>query len=276
MSDMEASDPRLVLDALLTERGVGYAALSRMIGRHEAYLQQFIKRGTPRAQAEHDRRLLADILRDDDADAEPGEQPDGRLVVEQAVDRAADRADRDHETAGERRLAGRAAGHAMPLPRPVAGCQRPRAGRAGQDRGRAWKGVYHCHPPISVDPPSWHAACSSPRVQRWEFSMSFMPFLADRRAIADADTLIAMFGDEAGLEAAARADHSRDVGNPLLRERFKELSTLAANDGAPANAAQLDRRAREDAALLVGLLRAQGYNDDRVTSQLEPRPGFLP
>src|SRR3569623_526549 len=66
MSDMEASDPRLVLDALISERGGGYAALSRMIGRNEAYLQQFIKRGTPRALAERDRRLLAAFLRVDD------------------------------------------------------------------------------------------------------------------------------------------------------------------------------------------------------------------
>ena len=67
MSDMEASDPRPVLDALIAERGVGYAALSRMIGRNEAYLQQFIKRGTPRALAERDRRLLAAFLRVDEA-----------------------------------------------------------------------------------------------------------------------------------------------------------------------------------------------------------------
>jgi translocation and assembly module TamA len=73
-----------------------------------------------------------------------------------------------------------------------------------------------------------------------------------------------------------RVDGIDDVANPLLRERFKELSTLAANDGAPANAAQLDRRAREDSALLVGLLRAQGYYDARVTSRLEPRPGARP
>src|SRR3569623_3337745 len=66
MSDMEASDPRPVLDALITERGVGYAAPSRMIGRNEAYLQQFIKRGTPRALAERDRRLLAAFLRVDE------------------------------------------------------------------------------------------------------------------------------------------------------------------------------------------------------------------
>jgi repressor LexA len=66
MSDMEASDPRPALDALIAERGVGYAALSRMIGRNEAYLQQFIKRGTPRSLAERDRRLLAAFLRVDE------------------------------------------------------------------------------------------------------------------------------------------------------------------------------------------------------------------
>jgi translocation and assembly module TamA len=73
-----------------------------------------------------------------------------------------------------------------------------------------------------------------------------------------------------------RVDGIDDVATPLLRERFKQLSALATNDGDPANAAQLDRRAREDAALLVGLLRAQGYYDARVTSRLEPRPGARP
>ncbi|CAN5440766.1 autotransporter assembly complex family protein [soil metagenome] len=70
-----------------------------------------------------------------------------------------------------------------------------------------------------------------------------------------------------------RVDGIDEVATPLLRERFKQLSTLAANDGSTANAAQLDRRAREDSALLVGLLRAQGYYDARVTSRLEPRQG---
>ncbi|MFA5964944.1 MAG: BamA/TamA family outer membrane protein [Sphingomonas sp.] len=70
-----------------------------------------------------------------------------------------------------------------------------------------------------------------------------------------------------------RVDGIDEVATPLLRERFKQLSTLAANEGGTANAAQLDRRAREDSALLVGLLRAQGYYDARVTSRLEPRQG---
>ncbi|GAA3717561.1 autotransporter assembly complex family protein [Sphingomonas cynarae] len=59
------------------------------------------------------------------------------------------------------------------------------------------------------------------------------------------------------------------VSTPLLRQRFAENSTLDANDGNPANAAQLDRRAREDAALLVSLLRAQGYYDATVATRVE-------
>lgn len=64
---MEQADPRHSLDRLVTERGESYAALSRMIRRNDAYLQQFVKRGTPRTLAERDRRLLAAYFRVDEA-----------------------------------------------------------------------------------------------------------------------------------------------------------------------------------------------------------------
>lgn len=57
-----------------------------------------------------------------------------------------------------------------------------------------------------------------------------------------------------------------DVSTPLLKQRFSELSVLNANDGKPANAAQLDRRAKEDAELLRTLLRGEGYYDAEVTT----------
>lgn len=50
---------RLALDALVRERGEDYAALSRLIGRNAAYIQQYVKRGSPRRLAERDRALLA-------------------------------------------------------------------------------------------------------------------------------------------------------------------------------------------------------------------------
>ena len=60
------------------------------------------------------------------------------------------------------------------------------------------------------------------------------------------------------------------IDGTLLRQRFDQLSTLNANDGEVANAAQLDRRAREDGDLLNSLLRAEGYYDARVTTRVEP------
>lgn len=53
------TDPRTVLAALIAARGEDYAGLSRLIGRNAAYIQQYIKRGTPRRLAEADRRRLA-------------------------------------------------------------------------------------------------------------------------------------------------------------------------------------------------------------------------
>jgi hypothetical protein len=54
-----ADDGRTALQRLIEERGEDYAGLSRLLGRNPAYVQQFIKRGTPRRLAEADRRLLA-------------------------------------------------------------------------------------------------------------------------------------------------------------------------------------------------------------------------
>ncbi|MFN3944717.1 MAG: helix-turn-helix transcriptional regulator [Allosphingosinicella sp.] len=56
---MAENDPRAVLERLIEERGEDYAGLSRLIGRNPSYIQQYIKRGTPRRLAETDRRLLA-------------------------------------------------------------------------------------------------------------------------------------------------------------------------------------------------------------------------
>jgi len=59
------------------------------------------------------------------------------------------------------------------------------------------------------------------------------------------------------------------IGSPLLRERFDAASTLRANRDEPANAAQIERRVREDAGLLVTVLRAEGYYDARVATRVE-------
>lgn len=47
------------LDRLIRQRHVGYSAVSRMLNRNPAYIQQFIKRGSPRKLDDEDRRILA-------------------------------------------------------------------------------------------------------------------------------------------------------------------------------------------------------------------------
>lgn len=88
---MSEDDPRAVLDALIRRRGDDYASLSRLLGRNPAYVQQFIKRGTPRRLDEADRRLLArhfgvaESVLGGPADATPSGdalRPIARLAVE--------------------------------------------------------------------------------------------------------------------------------------------------------------------------------------------------
>jgi len=56
---VDESSPRVVLDRLIHDRGENYGAISRMIGRNPTYIQQFVKRGSPRKLDEDDRRILA-------------------------------------------------------------------------------------------------------------------------------------------------------------------------------------------------------------------------
>lgn len=59
---MEQENARTALMALSTERGVSLAALSSLIGRNSSYLQQFVKKGSPRKLEEGDRRKLAQFF----------------------------------------------------------------------------------------------------------------------------------------------------------------------------------------------------------------------
>jgi phage repressor protein C with HTH and peptisase S24 domain len=56
---MEAEAQRAALMALVERQDASLAELSRVIGRNAAYLQQYVRRGTPRMLAERDRERLA-------------------------------------------------------------------------------------------------------------------------------------------------------------------------------------------------------------------------
>jgi len=53
-----------------------------------------------------------------------------------------------------------------------------------------------------------------------------LPYLTGTADVAEARALIASFGDDAGFEAAARADASRDVGNHLHFCKWRQIERL--------------------------------------------------
>src|SRR3954470_23702962 len=102
---MAETDGRVALARLIEERGEDYAGLSRLLGRNAAYIQQFIKRGSPRRLAESDRRILARyfgveeaLLGAREADPGPGLRPVPRLAVDAAAGAGA--LDSDERQAG--------------------------------------------------------------------------------------------------------------------------------------------------------------------------------
>ncbi len=56
---MVTANPRLRLLELVSEHGASLSGLSELIGRNPTYLQQFIRKGSPRKLEETDRRTLA-------------------------------------------------------------------------------------------------------------------------------------------------------------------------------------------------------------------------
>jgi hypothetical protein len=85
---MEKDDPRAALDRLIRDNGDDYVTLSRLLDRNAAYVQQYIKRGSPRQLPEKERGILARYFGvDERALGAPDRPKDGglRLVPKLAV-----------------------------------------------------------------------------------------------------------------------------------------------------------------------------------------------
>ena len=55
------------------------------------------------------------------------------------------------------------------------------------------------------------------------------PFISGRVALADASELLSRFGDDAGYEAAALADLSRDAGNVVRFCHWRQIERVIAS-----------------------------------------------
>ena len=86
------NEPRKVLERLCAERGEDFAGLSRFLGKNPAYIQQYIRRGTPKRLGEAERRLLARYFGVAESlfggPAEPGQAAPGLVPVMRVLVRA--------------------------------------------------------------------------------------------------------------------------------------------------------------------------------------------
>lgn len=79
-ADSESEDgTRTRLVGLATQRGVSLSALSALIGRNTTYLQQFVRKGSPRKLEENDRRTLAEFFGVPETDL--GASPRGGVIT---------------------------------------------------------------------------------------------------------------------------------------------------------------------------------------------------
>jgi phage repressor protein C with HTH and peptisase S24 domain len=79
-------DARSTLAGLADEAGTSLAWLSRALGRNDAYLQQFVKRGTPRRLDEEDRRWLAAYFNVDERALGGSAGGDAAMVAVRRID----------------------------------------------------------------------------------------------------------------------------------------------------------------------------------------------
>jgi translocation and assembly module TamA len=100
------------------------------------------------------------------------------------------------------------------------------------------------------------------------------PNPAETPAAPDQETRASPTPDASPPDAGAarryayRVEGIEETEQAALLARFRELSTLEEYRDDPANAAQVDRRARADADLLGELLRAYGHYDALVTTDV--------
>ncbi len=91
---------------------------------------------------------------------------------------------------------------------------------------------------------------------------------AEVAASEPADASVSIDDSAAARRYVLRIDGLGAAENAEILKTFKQQSALDEGDRKPANAAQIDRRARADSELLTSLLQAQGYYDAEVDPQI--------
>jgi translocation and assembly module TamA len=130
-------------------------------------------------------------------------------------------------------------------------------------------------PAHAAQPPAAEPALDpdSPLDEMPDIGVDWPDLNAAQEAEASPDVTLREAGDE--LRYAVRFEGLDLPERVAIEAQFGQLSTLRAAEKQAANVAQLDRRAREDAALLAELLRARGYYDAIVDTRVAPEGAGL-
>jgi hypothetical protein len=95
-------------------------------------------------------------------------------------------------------------------------CVKTALGKCGlRHRNRRWEPKHEIGTRLVTEKPGTGA-----------LALSNFPFVADRGAVTDAQALMDRFGDDAGYEAAARADASRNRGNVSAFCRWRQIERM--------------------------------------------------
>jgi len=81
---MVTADPRSKLLLLASKHGASLSGLSELIGRNSTYLQQFIRKGSPRKLEENDRRTLSQFFGIDESELGAPEDNSSQLAGKSA------------------------------------------------------------------------------------------------------------------------------------------------------------------------------------------------
>lgn len=78
---MVTTDPRARLLQLASQQGASLSGLSELIGRNSTYLQQFVRKGSPRKLEETDRRTLARFFGVDESELGAPEENSSAVIA---------------------------------------------------------------------------------------------------------------------------------------------------------------------------------------------------
>ena len=116
-------------------------------------------------------------------------------------------------------------------------------------------------PDLGVDWPDMNAPDAKPEPEP-------VATPGDAASIEPTDTGVSIDDSAAARRYAVRLEGLGAAESVELLDAFKKQSVLDEGDRKPANAAQIDRRARADSELLTSLLQSQGYYDAEVDTAI--------